>query len=172
MVEAKDDSLKASSLTLMITIGVIIVATIGMIILLFRFIVMQRMNKLEESLRDIAEGDGDLRKRIEVRGNDCIDRLGTYFNAFVDKIHKAITRVNDATMQLSAASEQMPSVTDQTTDAIVEQQSETEQVATAIDEMAATVQKVARNASEAAAAAGAYAGTTDSGINNRNSEND
>lgn len=129
----------------MFTLGLMIVSTIGL--MLFRFIVMQRMNKLEQNIRDVAEGDGDLRKRIIVKGNDCIDRLGTYFNAFVDKIYKAITRVNDVILQLSAASEQMFSVIDQTADTIVEQQSETEQVATTIDEMAAMVHAADSDAS-------------------------
>ena len=163
MVEAKRASVKTSTLVLFVSYGAMIVATIGLIIFLFRQIVMKRMYKLEANLRDIAEGEGDLRQRVQVNGSDSIDRLGSYFNAFVEKIHKAINKVNDATLQLKAGAEQMTSITDDTSGAIVSQQSETEQVATAINEMAATVHEVARNASEAAAAANAADADASSG---------
>ncbi len=155
MTAAKDASLKSSGLSLMFSLGGLIVATLVIVYLLFKWIIASRLCQLEKNLRNISEGDGDLRLRVEVKGHDGIDRLGECFNLFVDKIHAAISRVNDAAIQLTAASHQMASITDESTRAIVDQQSETSQVATAITEMAATVQEVAKNASEAAGAANA-----------------
>lgn len=162
---AKEESLQLAKITLTISLGVMILATIGLIVLLFKWIVVKKISALETSLRNIAEGDGDLRQRVTVSGKDGLDRLGTYFNLFVDKIHKAITRVNEASTQLTAASQQMAAITDESTRAIVDQQSETEQVATAINEMAATVQEVAKSASEAANAAHAADSEASSGKN-------
>jgi len=153
MQQAKDSSVKTARVLLLISLGVIILTTLGLIFVLFRMVVVRRLQALEHSLRDIAEGEGDLRRRVDAKGNDDIDRVGKYFNLFVEKIHSAIERVNHATLQLAAASQQMSSITDETASAVTAQQSETDQVATAINEMAATVHEVARNASEAAAAA-------------------
>ncbi|WP_172597660.1 methyl-accepting chemotaxis protein [Sulfuriflexus mobilis] len=169
MQAAKDDSLNTATFILIIALGVMIIATIGMVIMLFKWIVAQRLCLLEKNLRAISEGEGDLRRRLEVKGNDGIDRLGKYFNLFVEKIHTAITRVNDASIQLSAASQQMASITDESARAIAEQQSETTQVATAINEMAVTVVEVAKNASEAATAAHAADTEASSGKNVVNS---
>lgn len=149
----KDDALQVARLTMIVALGVIILTTVGLVFVLFKWIIAHRLFLLEKNLRDIAEGDGNLKLRVEVKGRDGIDRLGTYFNLFVEKIHAAITRVNDASVQLSASAHQMAAITDESTHAINDQQSETTQVATAINEMAATVQEVARNASEAASAA-------------------
>ena len=161
--EVKDESLRVASLTMVVALGVIILVTVALVFGLFKWIIARRLFLLEQSLRDIAQGEGNLKLRVEVKGNDGIDRLGKYFNLFVEKMHSAITRVNDASIQLSSASHQMESITDESTRAIDDQQSETTQVATAINEMAATVQEVARNASEAAAAAHAADSEVSSG---------
>jgi len=153
MNQARNAALKTSSLSLgtaMLICGVIIVMNL---LWMFRILIVKRLKKLETNMQDIAEGDGDLRSRIDVHGHDSIDRVGHYFNLFLDKVHNAITQVSNATAQIETASNQMSSITEETTKAINAQQSETEQVATAINQMAATVTEVARSATEAASAA-------------------
>jgi methyl-accepting chemotaxis protein len=153
MTAKRDESLRHATVSLIAIMVVIALVTLGLIVVMFRVIVLNRLSRLESSLRDIAEGEGDLRQRIEVNGNDGIDRLGTYFNLFLDKIHAAITQVVEATGQLSIAAKEMSGITEDTSHAVRQQQAETDQVATAIHEMTATVQEVARSASQAATAA-------------------
>ncbi len=105
------------------------------------------------AMQDIAEGEGDLTRRLPVRGNDEIARLARAFNAFADKIRDTIQQVTGATSQLASAAEEMSHVTAETREGVQQQRSETEQVATAMNEMTATVQEVARNAESAASAA-------------------
>ena len=64
-------------------------------------------------LQDLAEGEGDLTKRLEVRTRDELGHLSASFNAFMDKLHDIIAQakatadhVATATQELSAASEQ------------------------------------------------------------------
>ena len=44
-------------------------------------------------IKDIAQGEGDLTKRVEVTGTDEIGELGTWFNTFVDKVHDIIAMI-------------------------------------------------------------------------------
>ncbi len=153
MKKARDSALHTSTIGLTIAMflsGVVIVLTL---LWMFRIMIVNRLKVLEINMREVAEGDGDLTHRITVKGQDGIDRVGHYFNLFLNKIHQAITQVNDATVQIGTASSEMTGITEETTVAINSQQSETEQVATAINEMAATVTEVARSATEAASAA-------------------
>jgi len=153
MSDARDTALHASTISMTVAMtlnGIVIVITL---LWLFRLLVVNRLKVLESNMRDIAEGEGDLTKRVPVNGQDGIDRVGHYFNLFLSKIHQAISQVSNATIQIAAASTQMTSITEETTVAINAQQSETQQVATAINEMAATVTEVARSATEAASAA-------------------
>ena len=105
-------------------------------------------------LKNIAEGQGDLTQRVEVRSGDEIGELGTYFNLFVSKLQGIIKEIVESATQLSVAAEQMTQVTTATSEGLFKQNNETVQVATAITEMAATVDEVAHNSQGASDAAG------------------
>ncbi|MEH6711941.1 MAG: HAMP domain-containing methyl-accepting chemotaxis protein, partial [Paraglaciecola polaris] len=111
--------------------------------------VMVPIRATNQILKDIAEGQGDLTKRVDVRSTDEIGELGEYFNAFVSKLQGIITEVVESASALSVAAEQMSNVITVTSDGLNRQNSETVQVATAITEMAATVEEVARNSQNA-----------------------
>ncbi|MGM0413121.1 MAG: methyl-accepting chemotaxis protein [Pseudomonadota bacterium] len=105
------------------------------------------------AMRDIAEGDGDLTRRLDTSGHDEIADLGHAFNRFAQRVQETVSQVAGSTNQLAAASEEMSTITSQTNDAVQRQRGETEQVVTAMNEMTSTVQEVARNAENAAEAA-------------------
>ncbi len=102
------------------------------------------------TMQEIADGDGDLTRRLDSSGHDEVAELGGAFNRFVDKIHKLVQQVVGSTTQLAAAIEQMSQVVRHSEDGIRTQQRETDMVASAVNEMSATVQEVARNTSDAA----------------------
>jgi methyl-accepting chemotaxis protein len=105
------------------------------------------------TMEDIAEGEGDLTRRLDANGRNELARLASAFNRFTEKIQILVREVANATSQLHGASDSMNNITAETDRGIREQQSETDQVATAVNEMAATVQEVARSATNAAEAA-------------------
>jgi len=105
------------------------------------------------ALNDIAEGEGDLTRRIEVKSKDEIAQLALAFNRFAEKIHATVAQVSDSTSLLATSAEEMSAITHETQQMAKRQHLETEQVATAMNEMAATVQEVAHNATDAADAA-------------------
>ena len=107
-----------------------------------------------EAMNEIAEGGGDLTRRLDAEGDNEISRLSGAFNSFAEKVRAMVSQVYGSTTQLASAAEEMSAIMVETNRSTLEQQSETSQVVTAMNEMAATVQEVARNATEAAAAAG------------------
>lgn len=111
------------------------------------------LNATNAMLKDIAEGEGDLTKRIPVETQDEIGELGNNFNAFIQKLQGIIGQISSATTQLAASAEQMAATTQETTDGVNNQKHETELVASAINEMTASVQEVASSAERASAAA-------------------
>ena len=104
-------------------------------------------------LQDIAQGEGDLTRRLPENGGDEIAALGGAFNRFVDKVQTLVREVAGSTAQVAAAAEEMSTISRDSDAGMKRQQSETEMVATAVNEMSATVQEVARNTSQAANAA-------------------
>ena len=104
-------------------------------------------------LQDIAEGEGDLTRRMAVNSRDEIGQMGDSFNLFVGKLQRIITEIAAAASQMATAAEELSAVTEQTASDVQQQSMETEQVATAMNEMTATVREVARNTEAASGAA-------------------
>jgi len=107
-----------------------------------------------EAMNEIAEGGGDLTRRLDETGDNEISRLSRAFNSFAEKVRAMVSQVNGSTTQLASAAEEMSVIMVETQRDTQQQQSETSQVVAAMNEMTATVQEVARNATEAASAAG------------------
>lgn len=105
------------------------------------------------AMNEIAEGDGDLTKRLDEAGKDEIALLGKAFNRFAERVRLMVLQVSGSTSQLAAAAEEMSVITNETNQGVQKQQAETEMVATAMNEMTATVQEVARHATDASSAA-------------------
>ncbi|AOV16084.1 hypothetical protein BJI67_02470 [Acidihalobacter aeolianus] len=145
-----------SLLALALIIGTVLV---GMAVMSMR----TRMRLTVETMQDIAQGEGDLTRRMTSRGRDELDHLADAFNKFVERIQQVVGQVAGSTAQLAAASEQLSATSEETSNHVRNQQSETDQVAAAINEMSATVQEVAKNANDAARAAQEADGATRQG---------
>ncbi|WP_455384991.1 methyl-accepting chemotaxis protein, partial [Acidihalobacter prosperus] len=128
------------------------------------FGLIRRMGRVVVMMDEIAQGEGDLTRRMVVheRGDE-LDQLSAAFNRFVERVQRLVGQVAGSTAQLAAAAEELSATSEQTSGHVARQQSETEQVATGMNEMSATVQEVARNASDAAQAARAADGEAKQG---------
>lgn len=135
---------------------VMIVASIGVIFtvyMLFIKLVRQRIKELERRFVDVCEGEGDLRRRIDVHGKDGIDRLGGHFNRFLEKVHEIMIQVAQTTEELSTRTAHVNEINGTVAEGIAQQQSDTDRVATAMNQMTVSVQEVAKNVDAAAEAA-------------------
>lgn len=93
-----------SAQTSVLLIGV--VATILMVILglLVNSSIITTLSNVTNSLRNISEGEGDLRSRIQYEGKDEIADLVYWFNQFVSKLQSSIADTKQTTESLSAVS--------------------------------------------------------------------
>jgi len=150
-------------------VGTLLAITIGAII---AFVVVRGiltpLRATNSMLKDIAEGEGDLTKRIPVNTRDEIGELGDNFNTFVGKLRDIISEIAGATSQLAASAEEMSVTTEHTSAGLSTQKQETEQVVSAVTEMTATSEAVASSAeqaSDAAAKANSEASTGNQVVN-------
>jgi methyl-accepting chemotaxis protein len=86
----------------------IFVSTVTVSLLLSFFIVMRYiirpLDNTVKMMQDIAEGEGDLTKRLAITSNDEIGELARWFNNFIENIHGLIQDVADNSAQLEKAS--------------------------------------------------------------------
>ena len=54
------------------------------------------LNNLKKILQDIAEGEGDLTKKIDIKRNDEIGELSNIFNTFIEKIKNTVIHIKKA----------------------------------------------------------------------------
>ncbi|MCG5509330.1 MULTISPECIES: methyl-accepting chemotaxis protein [Ectothiorhodospira] len=150
--QAMEQARTAASTATFIMAVTVLAALLAAVLLGFMLTrgIVNPLRQTTHHLRAIAEGDGDLTRRLPVSGKDEITDLSSAFNAFADRIHALVRQVVGASAQLASAAEQLSASSEETREQVQRQQSEVQQVATAMNEMAATVQEVARNAAEAA----------------------
>ncbi|NPA29894.1 MAG: methyl-accepting chemotaxis protein [Epsilonproteobacteria bacterium] len=60
------------------------------LILVIARAVVKPINSLKERIADIAHGDGDLTRRIEIRSNDEIGEMARSINAFIEKVQTIV----------------------------------------------------------------------------------
>ncbi|WP_412851992.1 methyl-accepting chemotaxis protein [Ectothiorhodospira shaposhnikovii] len=129
----------------------------------FAGMITRPIRELAGALKEIAEGGGDLTRRLKVRGQDEVTELSAAFNRFADRIHELVRGVTQGTEQIAGAGNQLSSHAVQAQGQTERQTREIEQVATAMNEMVTTIQEVARNASQAADSARATRTETTAG---------
>ncbi|HEC17915.1 MAG TPA: methyl-accepting chemotaxis protein [Gammaproteobacteria bacterium] len=105
------------------------------------------------AMKDIAEGEGDLTRRLSARGDDEIAQLARGFNHFAANIQELLRQVLESANQISQSSEAMAAASANAESSIRKQNDETEQMSTAVEEMSMNAQEVAQNAELAADAA-------------------
>jgi methyl-accepting chemotaxis protein len=115
-----------------------------------QFKVVLPLSSLSVRIRDIAEGEGDLTRRVEVNGRNEIDEVGIWFNVFLDKLQEIMRQVKANTRRLTAASEELSATTSHMAKGADAQQGKTAMVASAMHEMSTTVLEVSRNSNSAA----------------------
>ncbi|MGF1908513.1 methyl-accepting chemotaxis protein [Vibrio kasasachensis] len=108
------------------------------------------LNNLSESMRDLAEGNGDLTKRIEVKTQDEIGILASQVNAFIAKLQEVVHDISSSSKDLDSQSEVSTKLAIELSESLASQLNEVSQIATAVHEMSAAAEEVAGNAKQTA----------------------
>ena len=125
-----------------------VVSIIALLGLLIRLL-MQPLHVMTRAMQNIAEGEGDLTRRLVVESQDEFGMLGSAFNRFVERIHSSISEVASATEQVNEVALRVVSASNSSMLNSDEQASRTNSVAAAINELGAAAQEIARNAAQA-----------------------
>ncbi|WP_276489141.1 methyl-accepting chemotaxis protein [Ectopseudomonas mendocina] len=136
--------------------GVIIV--IGLLVCLvlvvgFPLLVTRPLHNLLYRIEQIADGDGDLRVRLDVLSKDELGKLSHAFNRFLDKLQPLIREVGRVTGEVADSAKSLAGMAAANDRLISSEHAAVDQVSTAATEMSVAVHEVARNAQNAADAA-------------------
>ncbi|KPB20106.1 Methyl-accepting chemotaxis protein [Pseudomonas amygdali pv. sesami] len=133
---------RTSAITAMVVVVMVIILLLGLLIR----VLMQPLHQMGRAMRDIADGEGDLTKRLAITSQDEFGALAQSFNHFVERIHTSIREVASTAAQLGAVATQVVKVSNASMDNSDQQANRTESVAAAINELGAAAQEIAQNA--------------------------
>ena len=152
-LQADIDTQRKSDTFGMAMVGLLI-AGIGLLVIwLVGHGIARPLKQMVAMLDDIAQGEGDLTRRLTSDRADELGSIAKGFNTFLAKLQAMITQVVTSVQSVSDSSEHTADIAIRTNTGVHKQMAEIDQVATAVHEMTATAQDVARNATQAAQAA-------------------
>lgn len=132
----------------------LVIAGLGLLVIwLVGHGIARPLKQMVAMLNDIAQGEGDLTRRLSSDRADELGAIASGFNTFLIKLQGMITQVVSSVQKVSDSSEHTADIAIRTNQGVHKQMVEIDQVATAVHEMTATAQDVARNATQAAQAA-------------------
>jgi methyl-accepting chemotaxis protein len=88
-------------------------------------------------LNDIAQGEGDLTKRIKVTSSDEIGEMGQRFNTFLQKLQCMIKEISDSTATLTSSSKKLSVISTEIA-ATSEEMSSQSNIVTTVTELTST----------------------------------
>lgn len=148
---AREQAERSMELTLL----VIAAAMVVLLVISFNtYLVISRpLQQLRDRIADIAEGEGDLTKRLEVTADNEFGEVARAFNGFLDKLAELIRALRDSGVRIDGAADQVQQVTAETQSGMRQQQAELSQMVTAIGELSVSVNEIAQRATDAEQAA-------------------
>ncbi|WDP89940.1 MAG: methyl-accepting chemotaxis protein [Desulfobacter sp.] len=179
---APSDRVMQNTLQVVYTMGIVYLCCMVLTIplaLFFSSSMVKPILRVTEGLKDVAEGEGDLTKRIDIHSKDEVGELSRWFNLFIQKLQDMISEIAGSSAALSSSvsvtrkeaediagsSGKMMDVTRSVTKStgeisagisnisqVVGQASDNlDIVASSTEEMTATINEIARNAETARA---------------------
>ncbi len=145
ITDSAEKSMKSSS-TWASLVG-LVVTSLGIVGMCFLGLVTYRavvgpISETVAMLKDIAEGEGDLTKRLPVRAGDEIGEMAKWFNVFIEKLQGIIADISKKSGILDQASETLSDLSGRMTDEIGKMSRDAAAVAMSADRMSGTMTSI------------------------------
>lgn len=142
--------IQTSSALIKIIIGVVLVDILLVFILFFlsRVIVTNPLKQVISAVTDIAQGEGDLTKRLAINTQDEMGELAAQINYFINKTQAMVTTIISTTEVISNTSIAVKSDVSCANELFEKQYGEIDMLATAITEMAASTKDISQTSQQ------------------------
>lgn len=140
-----DSSVAESRNGLLLVTAMISVPLLIFIFFFVRSFVTNPLAVMADNLKAIANGEGDLRSRLPVRGSDEIGEASAAFNAMMSKLQGLITHINGTARQVVQSAGKLQARSDDVANGSVAQTRQSESAAQSLDEIATAVASVSHS---------------------------
>ena len=144
------DSVEAEVASFRLKIAGIALVALGallvIIYLLTHHFVTAPLEELRKGLRDIASGEGDLTRRLPVKGKDEVGQSAAVFNEMMENFNQLVRQVRDSASQLSSRVVALSDSTDRVAQSSHLQNEKSNDAATAVEQLVASISSIAQSA--------------------------
>lgn len=156
----------SDSRDLSILVGIVLLVIMSLLSIVIARSISQSVLNIDASLKELAEGDGDLTNQIEVTSHDELGSVVKNFNTFTQLLRSIVSDVIDVVPPLTKSAEQLSDKV-RDVDANVQNQTEVAEITKqSMVEMQYSVTDIAKSAAEAANAAGSGEAEVNQGMDN------
>jgi methyl-accepting chemotaxis protein len=126
-----------------LAVAAIAIAAVFAVVLLGARKIVAPINAAVAGLQDIAQGNGDLTKRLAITSRDEVGQLAHWFNVFVEKLQNIIGDISRGVGTLSSSSTELSAISEQMSQAAADTSQKCNAVAAASEQMSANMGAVA-----------------------------
>jgi methyl-accepting chemotaxis protein len=135
--------------TSLIALAVLKLAVIlGVIMLILIFGITRPVGKVAAMLKDVAEGKGDLTRRITITSKDEVGLLSRWFNEFMVGMQKLVRNVASTSEKISTISDEVNRASTALHESAQTQINSIEETSSSIEEMTSNIRSVAYETDE------------------------
>lgn len=140
-----DEFLSASKdiRNLNLVVSAIALGIVSIVLLISTRNILGPINAAVAGLKDIAQGEGDLTMRLQVKSKDEVGELAQWFNLFIEKLQYIIKDVASGVNTLSSSSTELTLISEQMNLGAQDASNKSNTVAVAAEEMSANMNNVA-----------------------------
>ena len=142
--EARSGERVAKSMIVAIVLIAMVALTLASLPLIRSII--QPIRRFEHAMDDLAQGEGDLTRRMDGHERHEIGHMALAFNRFMDKLHDVIAQTRVSMDAVAQASGEMHASTDSISNSAQTQAASIEETAASLEEITATIRQNADNA--------------------------
>lgn len=134
-------------------VGLVLLGIVVIIVsaLLSMITISSPLRRVAERMLDIAEGDGDLTRRLPVHGKDEIADVSRAFNTFAETAHKLVSQVVTTTRALRDSADRLNDTAAGAEQGAIQQAQDTAALVTGMSQTLEAAEDVARSAESASA---------------------
>jgi len=144
------DSVEAEVSAFRLKIAGVALAALGALLVIIYLItnhfVTVPLEELRKGLSDIARGEGDLTRRLPVKGRDEVGQSAAVFNEMMENFNQLVRQVRDSASQVSARVAALSDNADRVTQSSHQQNEKSNQAATAVEQLVSSISSIARSA--------------------------
>jgi len=160
--EMKSTTVSSQRFSMILIVSVVVISIAALLVALKA--VLGPVNKMTAVTQDLANGDGDLTKRVESSTKDEMMVLGDNINHFIQNVHGVIVTISEQSQSLTSASSELAATTEELSSTFNEQAAQVSEVATAMEEMSSSSAEVLHSVESSLATAEEATDKTRKGI--------